>query len=102
MAVSDSAISRVGKLQGKTGSIGRWEWLTALVYAVVLLWINAYICRDLFRNPTAYMNSMHGFWIALAKHAGDSWFRSNWWPYWDGGMPFEFTYAPLIPGLIAA
>lgn len=89
-------------MQGKTGSIGRWEWLTALVYAVVLLWINAYICRDLFRNPTAYMNSMHGFWIALAKHAGDSWFRSNWWPYWDGGMPFEFTYAPLIPGLIAA
>ncbi len=77
------------------------EWLSVFVYALALAWINVYICRDLFRNPAAHMNSMHGFWIALAKHAGNSWFQSNWWPYWDGGMPFEFAYAPLIPGLIA-
>jgi hypothetical protein len=48
------------------------------------------------------MNSMHGFWIALAKHAGNSWFQSNWWPYWNCGIPFEATYAPLVPGSIAA
>ena len=47
------------------------------------------------------MNSMHGFWIALAKLGGDSWFHPSWWPYWDAGIPFEFTYAPLIPGLTA-
>ncbi len=102
MAVSDSALDRVDAFQEQPASIGRREWLTALAYAVVLVWVNAYICRDLFRNQTAYMNSMHGFWIALAKHFGNSWFRSNWWPYWDGGIPFEFTYAPLIPAWTAA
>jgi len=28
------------------------------------------------------MNSMHGFWIALAWLDPGSWFRSTWWPYW--------------------
>jgi len=63
--------------------------------------VNLYICRDFFFHETAYMNSMHGFWIAMAKRAGDAWFHPSWWPYWDAGMPFEFTYAPLIPGLTA-
>jgi len=47
------------------------------------------------------MNSMHGFWVALAEHAGGSWWRPQWWPYWDNGIPFEFTYAPLVPALTA-
>lgn len=45
---------------------------------------------------------MHGFWTAIAKHAGTSWWRPAWWPYWDCGIPFEATYAALIPGLTAA
>ena len=102
MPVSDWAIRRVDELEGTQVPIQRREYLGALAYAVALLWINAYICRDLFRNPTAYMNSMHGFWIALAKHAGNNWLQSNWWPYWGCGLPFQFTYAPLIPILIAA
>lgn len=102
MPVSDWAIRRVDELHGTKVPIQRREWLSALAYAVALLWINAYICRDLFRNPTAHMNSMHGFWIALAKHAGNNWLQLNWWPYWDCGLPFQFTYAPLIPVLIAA
>jgi hypothetical protein len=36
------------------------------------------------------------------KAGGSSWFHATWWPYWDGGNPFEFTYAPLVPGLTAA
>ena len=47
------------------------------------------------------MNSMHGFWIAMARLAGAHWYRPMWWPYWYGGGPFEFTYAPLVPGLTA-
>lgn len=81
--------------------IGRAEWIRGAAGALVLLWINAYICRRLFVNPTAYMNSMHGFWVGLAKHAGTSWWHAAWWPYWDCGIPFEFTYAPLVPGWIA-
>ncbi|MEO7143259.1 MAG: hypothetical protein ABI165_07110 [Bryobacteraceae bacterium] len=79
----------------------RGEIFQAVFYAIVLLWINVYVCRELFWAQTAYMNSMHGFWIALARWGG-GWFHATWWPYWDCGIPFEFTYAPLIPGLIGA
>jgi len=48
------------------------------------------------------MNSMHGFWAAIARHGGYSWFHSTWWPFWDCGMPSAFTYAPLIPALTSA
>ena len=45
---------------------------------------------------------MHGYWTAIARHASVShWFSPNWWPYWDAGMPFEWTYAPLVPALSA-
>ena len=71
-------------------------------YGLIIIWINAYICREIFTTQTAPMNSMHGFWAALAKHGGSSWLHSNWWPFWDGGIPFEFTYAPLVPWLISA
>jgi hypothetical protein len=83
-------------------SFSRRELFCAAAFALVLLWINAYICRDLFFNQTARMNSMHGFWMAIARLADGSWFHATWWPYWDCGIPFEFTYAPLFPGLTTA
>jgi hypothetical protein len=83
-------------------ALARRQTLVAAIYAAVLLWVNAYICRDLFSAATAYMNSMHGFWTAMAKFGGDSWFHAAWWPYWDCGIPFEYTYAPLVPGMAAA
>jgi hypothetical protein len=79
----------------------RREWVRAAIYAIVVVWLNAYICRELFYMPAAHMNSMQGFWIALAERAGGSWFHPTWWPYWDNGIPFEFTYAPLVPALTA-
>ncbi len=102
--MSASSSSLYQRVASQTGSpaIGLREWVTALFCGLVLISINAYICRDLFRNPTAYMNSMQGFWVALARHAGYSWLQPNWWPYWDCGMPFEFTYAPLIPAATRA
>jgi len=44
------------------------------------------------------MNSMQGFWIAMAR-LGGGWFHSEWWRYWDCGAPLEFVYAPLVPCL---
>lgn len=79
----------------------RYELSCAAAYGITLLWINVYICRELFFVQTTYMNSMHGFWSALAQRGADSWLRANWWPYWDCGIPFEFTYAPLVPALTA-
>jgi hypothetical protein len=66
-------------------------------YLLAIAWINAYICRELFWvQHTGHMNSMHGFWESIARLATK---HSGWWPYWDAGMPFEYTYAPLVPWL---
>ncbi|HXK02569.1 MAG TPA: hypothetical protein VMS37_09225 [Verrucomicrobiae bacterium] len=80
----------------------RGEALRAGAYAVALVWINTYICRDMFFGSTAFMGSMHGFWTAIATRAGSSWFHAAWWPFWDFGIPFEWTYPPLVPALAAA
>src|ERR1700737_4453394 len=61
----------------------KYELCCAAAYGITLLWVNLYICRDFFFHETAYMNSMHGFWIALARLGGDSWFHPSWWPDWD-------------------
>jgi len=67
-----------------------------------LVWINAYLCRQIFFiQYTGQMHSMHGFWMAMARLAGNAWYKPTWWPYWFGGMPFEFTYAPGVPFLTA-
>jgi hypothetical protein len=74
--------------------------LRVVVYAGIVLWINLYVCRDWFSSPTAYHFAMHGFWTALSR-LGEGWFHPAWWPFWDCGIPFEFTYAPLVPALTA-
>lgn len=93
------------RLSDRTGTPPRpsttREKLGAALSAVTLLWINLYICRDLFTAPTARTNSMQGTWIGLARLASGGWLHATWWPYWDAGVPFEFTYAPLVPGLTA-
>jgi hypothetical protein len=75
------------------------EFLAGVFYGFALIWINVYICRNFFRNLSAPMNSMHGYWAAIAERADGAWFHATWWPYWDGGIPFEFTYLPGIPFL---
>jgi hypothetical protein len=75
--------------------------LTGGVYAAVLVWVNAYICRDWLYHPTAHMNSLYGYWAALAKWGSWSW-GPVWWPYWDFGSPLEFVSAPLVPATAAA
>src|SRR5579883_3010375 len=79
----------------------RREALGVAIFTLVLVWINTYIARDLFFSSSTHMGSMHGFWTAMAARAGDSWFHANWWPYWELGIPFEFTYQPLVPGVAA-
>ncbi|MBI1355132.1 MAG: hypothetical protein GC160_12355 [Acidobacteria bacterium] len=78
------------------------RWVPPLLAAGVVAWLNLYIVRELFSiETTARMHSMHGFWTALARLGGQSWLEPTWWPYWDGGMPFEYAYAPLLPGTAA-
>ena len=79
----------------------RREAIRAVGYAAVLVWLNAYVCREMFVRYTPHMNSMQGFWIALARLGDGGWFHSQWWRYWDCGSPLEFAYAPLVPALSA-
>ncbi len=75
---------------------------TAALCAAVIFGLNAYLIRQVcFLEFTGKTNSMQGFWIAIARLAGEHWWKPSWWPYWSGGMPFENTYAPLVPGLMA-
>jgi hypothetical protein len=72
-------------------------------YLGILACINVYICRDAFATEsTGHWNSIHGQWISLARIAGFDWVRPTWWPYWGGGAPLEFTYAPLVPVAMAS
>jgi hypothetical protein len=81
--------------------LARKSWLAA-VYTVIILWVNAYICRDLFFTEyTGHMNSIQGLWISMARLAGEQWYRPAWWPYQDAGMPFEHLYMPLVPAATA-
>jgi hypothetical protein len=76
--------------------------LIGLACLLLIGWVNVYICRELFLTEcTRHMNTMHGFWIAIARLATTHWYKPTWWPFWDAGMPFEFTYAPLVPALTA-
>lgn len=76
-----------------------WPYLLG---AIAVSWLNLYIIRDVFfLVHSARMNTMHGFWMAMARLAENQWWSAGWWPWCDGGAPFEFIYAPLTPGLMA-
>jgi hypothetical protein len=73
------------------------------LYLVLLASLNAYICHQaFFTESTGHWYSMHGVWMALARHTGLHWLTARWWPYWGGGAPTEYPYAPLIPAATAA
>ncbi len=84
---------------GLRPSYKRWA---AAGYLAVLLSVNAYIGRDLFLvEYTGRTNSIQGLWITMARLAEEHWFQPAWWAVHDGGMPFEHTYMPLVPGSTA-
>jgi hypothetical protein len=73
-----------------------------LIYVLLLVWMNAYVCREAFISPaTGHFNSMHGEWIALARLGNFVSLSPEWWPWWGAGVPLEYTYAPLVPMLTA-
>lgn len=85
-----------------TSAAEKGRRIVPFVLLIAVVWLNLYIGREFFTVETsARMNSMQGFWVAMARWAGSAWWTPTWWPYWDAGMPFEYTYAPGIPALTA-
>ena len=73
------------------------------IYFCVLAWAGAYICRESFCTElSGHFASMHGEWLAMARVVRLDWLAPRWWPYWGGGAPIQFAYAPLVPLSIAA
>jgi hypothetical protein len=69
---------------------------------VALLALNAVVCGPLF--TVEYLNgfqSNEGFFMAIGKFLRDYWPHVSWFPWFDGGMPFENTYLPLTGALVA-
>jgi len=58
--------------------------------------------RLLFVDYLPHFNSLEPFFFALANHIKSYWPHTGWYPCWFGGMPFEYTYQPLLPHLTAA
>ena len=100
MSAAEGRVGRHAAAVPTEERMGVAEVIRAAGFAVMLLWLNAYVCREMFVRYTPRMNSMQGFWIALAR-LGGGWFHSEWWRYWDCGAPLEFVYAPLVPALSA-
>src|ERR1035437_828646 len=76
--------------------------LLPLLYLCILAWINIYVCREaFFTESTGHFNSIHCEWLALASLGDFHLWSPSWWPRWGDGSPLEYTYAPLVPALIA-
>jgi hypothetical protein len=70
--------------------------------ALLILAVNVAIAAPLFAiEYSAYRGSVEGTFLALArvmaKHPG----QRQWWPLWNGGLPFEVAYLPFSHWLVA-
>jgi hypothetical protein len=69
---------------------------------MLLAFVNLLIVAPLFAvEYSAYNGSVEWTFMAIsrimAKYPG----QWRWWPFWNGGQPFENAYLPLSHGLIA-
>jgi hypothetical protein len=70
---------------------------------LLLVLVNVAIAAKLFGvEYSAYNGSIEGTFIAIprimAKYPG----QWQWWPFWNGGLPFECAYLPFSHWLVAA
>lgn len=84
-----------GSLTNKTRA-----WFAALSFT--LFAVNAYVCLRLFRiEYLDQMGSIEPLFITLARYVRDNWRDLSWFPFWYNGIPFQNTYPPLLPMLVA-
>ena len=70
--------------------------------ALLVLTANLAIVGSLFGvEYSAYNGSIEGTFIALARLMNKYPGQWQWWPFWNGGLPFETTYLPLQQWVVA-
>ena len=77
-------------------------WTAVLFSALAIFAVNAWICHTLFAVEfTRNLQSNEAAFISIARfyrdHAGDL----RWFPWFNGGMPIENAYQPVLPALSA-
>jgi hypothetical protein len=82
-----------------TGALRRWR--APLGAAALLVWNLAIVARLLRMEWSAYNGSVEGSFIALARIMAKYPGQWSWWPFWNGGMPFECAYLPFSHWLVA-
>ena len=71
--------------------------------SLLLFAVNFYVCRELFRiEYLDQMGSIEPLYIALARYAQAHWGDLSWFPLWYNGVPYQNTYSPFLPVLVAA
>src|SRR6202050_4781653 len=81
-------------------AVAGWLATAALMFAVFLL--NLYICRELFGiEYLRIMGSIEGGFSGLARFAMAHWNDLTWFPLWADGVPYQTTYPPLLPLMVA-
>jgi hypothetical protein len=75
----------------------RVAWACVTVFA-----LNAIICFPLFH--TEYLDepqSVEGTFMTFGKFLAENWPHTGWFPWFNAGMGFEYTYLPLTSMLVA-
>ena len=71
-------------------------------FSALLFALNAYVCRELF--VIEFLNNLSsndGAFISLARFYRDHGTGNGWFLWFNGGMPIENAYQPLLPALAA-
>jgi len=81
----------------------RYGWLTTALLAICLFGLNFYVCRELFHvEYLRFMGSIEGAFMGLARYAIAHRDDLTWFPLWNAGIPYQTTYPPLLPLVVAA
>src|ERR1051326_9221021 len=70
--------------------------------AAALFAVSFYICREMFW--TEYLNQMGSIeaaYIGLARYVMHNAGDLTWYQYWYNGIPYQDTYPPLLPWIVA-
>jgi hypothetical protein len=73
-----------------------------LAGAGLLTALNIWLCWPLYRTDYLdQLQSNEGSFIALGKFLLNYWPHVRWFPWFNCGMPYEATYLPLVPAMVA-
>ena len=79
------------------------ERLRTAAFALVLFLLNLWLVRGLLSiEYLDEMGSIEGSFLAIARWAKANWGDLTWYPLWFGGIPYVYTYPPLLHRIVAA